>query len=83
MTKLEQLIACIYNTHVYIQMHNYPDQDSIGSAFGLKHLLKAKGVDSTLIYHGIIDKCNTDMYRFYDIRSNVGACASIYCQLLF
>ncbi len=133
MTKLDELIQCIQNTHVYVQMHNYPDQDALASAMGLQALLKAKGIQSTIIYHGIIDKdntlkmidllhidiypvntlkfskedeiiivdgqkgnlnvtdtagmeiaCidhhdphNTQAYRFFDIRHDVGACASI------
>ncbi len=133
MTKLDELIQCIENPHVYVQMHNYPDQDALASAMGLQALLSARGKKSTITYHGIIDKdntlkmiellkiqihpvetltmreedeiiivdgqkgninmqdiigkeiaCidhhpaqNTDQYRFYDIRSNVGACSSI------
>lgn len=133
MTKLEELIQCIENPHVYVQMHNYPDQDALASAMGLQALLNSRGKQATIIYHGIIDKdntlkmiellnikirpveelvfkeedeiiivdgqkgninmqdvigkeiaCidhhhvqNTEHYRFYDIRSDVGACSSI------
>jgi nanoRNase/pAp phosphatase (c-di-AMP/oligoRNAs hydrolase) len=133
MTKLDELIQCIENPHVYVQMHNYPDQDALASAMGLRALLYARGKKATIIYHGMIDKdntlkmiellkiqiqpvesltlkeedeiiivdgqkgninmhdiigkeiaCidhhptqNTDHYRFFDIRSNVGACSSI------
>lgn len=59
MTKLDKLIDCIHNTHVYVQMHNYPDQDALASAMGLQALLKARGKESTIIYHGLIDKDNT------------------------
>lgn len=61
MTKLDELMRCIHNSHVYIQMHNFPDQDAIASAMGLQHLLKTRGKSSTIIYHGIIDKENTLM----------------------
>ena len=61
MTKLDELMRYIHNSHVYIQMHNFPDQDAIASAMGLQYLLKAKGKSATIIYHGIIDKENTLM----------------------
>lgn len=61
MTKLDVLMQCIHNPHVYIQMHNFPDQDAIASAMGLQSLLKSKGKDASIIYHGIIDKENTLM----------------------
>ncbi|MDD5935243.1 MAG: DHH family phosphoesterase [Clostridiales bacterium] len=133
MTKLDELVQCITHTHVYVQMHNYPDQDALSSAMGLQVLLKSRNIDSTLIYYGVVDKENTlkmiemlhvelypadtlqinkddeiiivdsqkgnlnitntvgmeiacidhhtphnvEDYRFYDIRENVGACASI------
>lgn len=133
MTKLDELLECIENPHVYILMHNYPDQDALASALGLQALFQAKGKNATIIYHGIIDKINTlkmlellsieifplqeitlvpedeiiivdgqkgninmadtnalviacidhhqmqntTCYRFFDIRSDVGACSSI------
>ena len=134
MTKLEELIKIIGDESVYIQTHNYPDQDALASAYGLKYLLEAKGIESTICYKGRVDKLNTiammedlnittvrideedkmdetskiiivdgqkgnanvedfigdevacidhhklqetDMYQFFDIRSDVGACSSI------
>ena len=134
MTKLEELIKIIGDESVYIQTHNYPDQDALASAYGLKYLLEAKGIESTICYKGQVDKLNTiammedlnittvrideedkmdetskiiivdgqkgnanvedfigdevacidhhklqetDMYQFFDIRSDVGACSSI------
>ncbi len=59
MTKLEELLKVIKKNKVYIQTHNYPDQDAIASAFGLKILLRNKGVDATICYNGQIDKDNT------------------------
>lgn len=61
MTKLDELMKCIHNDHVYIQMHNFPDQDAIASARGLQYLLESKGKVATIVYHGIIDKENTIM----------------------
>lgn len=139
MTKLMELIKCIESKHIYIHMHNYPDQDAIASAFGLKTLLSHCGIDSTISYHGMIDRnstlkmiellnipihpvdestrneedeiiivdgqkgninftdfvgdemacidhhklMDTDYYKFYDIRSNVGACSSIIAAYFF
>lgn len=134
MTKLDELMECIKQKHVFIQPHNYPDQDALASAYGLSYLLQTKGLDTTICYKGEIDKINTiamverlgidvkkiediefmnetseiiivdgqkgnvnmmdfvgneiacidhhkmqntDMYRFADIRSGTGACASI------
>ena len=48
MTKLEELIKIIGNESVYIQTHNYPDQDALASAYGLKYLLEAKGINATI-----------------------------------
>lgn len=134
MTKLEELISKIKGHHVYIQTHNYPDQDALASAFGLKYLLEIHEIAADICYKGQVDKLNTvammetldietvyiddamqmdenseiiivdgqkgnsnlddfigneiacidhhklqetDMYRFWDIRSDVGACSSI------
>lgn len=59
MTKLDQLVKVITNKHVYIQMHNYPDQDALASSFGLQALLDNKNIQSTICYSGQIDKYNT------------------------
>lgn len=59
MTKLETLLNCIKQERIYIQMHNYPDQDAISSAFGLKALLEYYGKEVILCYYGAIDKANT------------------------
>jgi nanoRNase/pAp phosphatase (c-di-AMP/oligoRNAs hydrolase) len=59
MTKLDELIHIITKEHVYIQMHNYPDQDALASAFGLQYLLNYRGITSTICYDGQTDKHNT------------------------
>lgn len=61
MTKLDTLLQYIKKSHVYVQMHNYPDQDALASALGLKELLQAKGKEVTIVYHGIIERNNTLM----------------------
>jgi nanoRNase/pAp phosphatase (c-di-AMP/oligoRNAs hydrolase) len=59
MAKLNNLLNVITKDEVYIQMHNYPDQDAIASAFGLKTLLESGGMKATICYNGQIDKFNT------------------------
>ena len=44
---------------IYIQTHNFPDPDALGSAYGLQTLCKHFDVDSTLCYDGKIDKLST------------------------
>lgn len=61
MTHLEEMLGHIKDKHVYIQTHNFPDADAIGSAFGLQHLLKLNNISSTICYKGKIDRsymCN-------------------------
>lgn len=133
MTNLDKLVQVISKKHVYIQTHNYPDQDALASSLGLQILLKEKNIQSTICYTGQIDKYNTQKmvellpmsilnneeftmeeedeiilidsqqgnrnvnnfpgkiiacidhhpmqevknYLFYDIRSHIGACATI------
>ena len=59
MTKLDELISILNGESVYVQTHNYPDQDALASAYGLKYLLEAKGIKATICYKGQIDKLNT------------------------
>lgn len=58
-TALDRLLAVITKPHVYIQTHNYPDQDALASALGLQEILHYKGIESTICYQGQIDKANT------------------------
>ena len=41
--------------HLYIQTHNFPDPDALGSAYGLSRLLNHFHIASTLCYDGKID----------------------------
>jgi nanoRNase/pAp phosphatase (c-di-AMP/oligoRNAs hydrolase) len=59
MTKLEELISIIAGEKLYIQAHNYPDQDALACAYALQYLLKVKGISADIIYKGEIDKLNT------------------------
>lgn len=66
--KLTELLQCLKNEHIIVQMHNYPDQDALASAMGLKVLLEANGKKVTIGYDGIIDKENTlKMIELLDI----------------
>ncbi len=68
MSRLQELLECLTNEHVIVQMHNYPDQDALASAMGLKVLLEAAGKKVTIGYEGIIDKENTlKMIELLDI----------------
>lgn len=58
-TNLDKLARTITKEHVYIQTHNYPDQDALASSFGLQVLLASKNIRSTICYSGQIDKYNT------------------------
>jgi len=58
-TALDRLLAVITRPRVYIQTHNYPDQDAMASAYGLQELLRFKGIESVICYQGEIDKANT------------------------
>ncbi len=56
---------------VYIQAHNFPDPDAIGSSFGLQMFLKYYGVESVLCYVGAIDRLNTKfMLENFNIHLN-------------
>ncbi len=138
-SRLDELAGCLSQERVIVQMHNYPDQDALASAMGLKVLLEAKGKRVEIGYEGIVDKDNTlkmiellgieicpqdelgltpddeiiivdgqkgninmtdfvgsevacidhhrvryaETYKFQDIRSEVGACASIIASYFF
>lgn len=55
----KDLIEYVKGRRVYVQTHNFPDPDAIGSGFGLQELLGIYGVESTLCYSGKIDRVNT------------------------
>lgn len=60
MNKHEKLINLLKKDKlVYIQTHNFPDPDAIGSAFALQFLLKHYNIKSKIIYHGYIAEKNT------------------------
>lgn len=59
MSKLMELLGVIQEKVVFIQTHNYPDQDALATAHGLKVLLEHHGKQAIVCYKGEIDKYNT------------------------
>lgn len=53
------MVEYLRGKHVFVQTHNFPDPDAIGSGIGLVGILKHFGIDSTLCYVGQIDRVNT------------------------
>ena len=73
---------------VYIQTHNFPDPDAIGTAFGLQKLLEKFGIEPTLCYAGRIDKLSTSrmleefgitIYSYDDIKEDMKEEDPIIC----
>ncbi len=69
MKDIKELFRDVENEEfVYIQTHNFPDHDSIASAYGLMHILKTKGITSYLIYEGEVQRDSLlEMIRELDI----------------
>ncbi len=59
MENFQKLLDLCRGKKVFIQTHNFPDPDAIGSAFGLQRLLEVFHQPSTLCYAGRIDKLST------------------------
>lgn len=73
---IEKLLKKLRNTedNIYIQTHNFPDPDAVASAFGLYQLLALKGIKSTIIYDGIIQRAALiNMIR--DLSIPIGKCS--------
>ena len=82
------LIRICKGHKVYIQTHNIPDPDAIGSAFGLQQLFKAYSIDATICYDGDIDKLSSskmldmfgiEMFADQDIADEMKAEDYIIC----
>ncbi len=54
--EISKLFELLQNHKVYVQTHNFPDPDAIGSAYGLQQLLKYQGIESHLCYVGNIER---------------------------
>ena len=57
--KIKELIDLLKGHRVFIQTHNFPDQDAIASAFGLQVLLRHFGIETTICHHGAVERAVT------------------------
>lgn len=57
--KLSELIDLIGGRRVFIQTHNFPDQDAIASAYGLQVLLEKFNVKTIICHHGNVERTAT------------------------
>lgn len=57
--KFQDLVDLLRGHRVFIQTHNFPDQDAIASAFGLQHLLRHFDIETTICHHGIVERAVT------------------------
>lgn len=57
--KIQELINLLRGHRVFIQTHNFPDQDAIASAFGLQVLLRHFGIETTICHHGAVERAVT------------------------
>lgn len=88
MNNFIDLVQLCKGKKVYIQIHNFPDPDAIGSAFGLQRLLKNYEIDTTICYTGAIDKLNVSkmlnyfhiqMYRYEELKDSMKEEDMIIC----
>ena len=74
MARINELVDLLKQApdEVFIQPHNVPDPDAIASAFGLEQLLKAKGVETKIVYEDEIEKANSvAMLRSFGIEMSL------------
>lgn len=55
----QDLVDLLRGHRVFIQTHNFPDQDAVASAFGLQNLLRHFGVETTICHHGAVERAVT------------------------
>lgn len=88
MADVKRLAELCKGKRVYIQTHNFPDPDAIGSAFGLQKLLERFAVSSKLCYDGRIDKLSTsrmmetlgiEMFSGYELSAELKDSDCIIC----
>lgn len=53
------LVELLRGHRVFIQTHNFPDQDAIASALGLQVLLRHYGIETTICHHGAVERAVT------------------------
>lgn len=62
------LLLPVLKGRVFIQTHNFPDQDAIASAYGLQRILEHFGIKASLCYKGSIDNMGIKhIIQEYDI----------------
>ncbi|MCR4625791.1 MAG: DHH family phosphoesterase [Lachnospiraceae bacterium] len=54
------LIEYCRNKRTFIQTHNIPDPDAIGSAFGLQKIFRSFGLRATICYDGELDRISAE-----------------------
>jgi len=53
---------------VFIQSHNFPDPDSVASAYALSHLLSLYQLNTNIVYYGIVERTGLNkMIKHLDI----------------
>ncbi len=57
--RFEELVELLRGHRVFIQTHNFPDQDAIASAFGLQELLRHFDIETTICHHGAVERAVT------------------------
>ena len=86
--KFYTLIEYCRNKKTYIQTHNIPDPDAIGSAFGLKKIFRHYGLNPTICYDGELDRISAakmmdmfgiEMYSTNDIMGDLNWEDCIIC----
>ena len=85
---IRTLIEICKGHKIFIQTHNIPDPDAIGSAYGLQQILLEYGISSTICYDGDIDKLSSSkildmfgikMFADQDICNEMGEDDYIIC----
>jgi nanoRNase/pAp phosphatase (c-di-AMP/oligoRNAs hydrolase) len=63
LTRLDELAALLSKApdEIFLQPHNVPDPDAIGSCAGLQYLLAARGIKTAIVYDREIEKSDTVM----------------------
>lgn len=65
---IDELIKVVKDHRVFIQVHDFPDPDALGSGCGLKELLSLYGIDATFCYSGNVEKLSAKrMINLFDI----------------
>lgn len=74
MNAIDKIADIVRGHEVFIQGHDFPDADSIASAYGMKRLLQYKGIESDIIYVGALEKLNISrMLDLLDINITLDA----------